>query len=57
MDENTIREKCLGATIQYVKYNPMTEYGFSHLQLVLDNGTCIAIAVDPNSEKSNLSII
>ena len=57
MNEKAIKEKLLNATIQYVKYNPMTEYGFSHLQLILDNGTCIAVAVDPNSEKSNLSII
>ena len=57
MDEKFVTDKLLGQTIVYVKYCPLTEQGFEHLTLILDNGASIAIAVDPNSTKSNLAIL
>lgn len=57
MNEEKLKEKLLGETIVNVTYNPLTEYGFEHFSIITSNGVMITVAVDPNSDKSNLSII
>lgn len=57
MNEEKLKERLLGETIVRVTYNPLTEYGFEHFSVTTSNGIIITVAVDPDSDKSNLSII
>lgn len=52
-----LKKQLVGKMIASVNYVPMTNGGFEWIQIVTGDGVIITVAVDPNSDKSNLSIV